>query len=178
MPRLMLTASTRPLSFGSSLPDRLRPTFSQFEADGWLLREACPRYFLCWRNSALVLESTVPVAIFPDGQATLSVEERALFLLFELFRRLLRIETIKAGRQASAIDEPGTSRLLAGRAAALLWGDAVDPAAALRLLRQAELRIVKAVAGLWADDGQSGPAFLPPHLREVRPPRDAWQQRG
>ncbi len=63
--RILLRATTSRFRPAKYLPASDLPLFLELEQHGWMFREACPRYYLCWRNSALIVETRSPVAIFP-----------------------------------------------------------------------------------------------------------------
>lgn len=104
--RIMLGATTSRFRPAKYLPTSDLALFLELQELGWMFREACPRYYLCWRNSELILESLCPVAIFPRSASGFAPTQRSVFIVFELLRRVGRVRLIDHGQPAWCADSP------------------------------------------------------------------------
>jgi|APTNR8051073442_1049403.scaffolds.fasta_scaffold39941_2 hypothetical protein len=141
-----------------------RPVFVECLDHGWMLRETCPRYFLCWRNSALNLESPCTVAIFPRAASDLEPLKRSVYLTFELLRRIARIRLLDDGKPPWAVDSADATATLMTAVAQQVLGAPEEQEHCARLLCDAELTILEAAVGWPIRRTPAATAFLPRYL--------------
>lgn len=162
--RCLLGATTFRFVPERELKPQHRALFADLAGAGWAFRQASPRYFLCWRNSKLLLETTIPIAIFPSADWPATPAEKNMVIHFELFRRMARIDLIARGRPGELVDRPDLVAQLACRVAETTWGDNCARESGPRLLKSAEIKIIEAAVGCHVGRSAGSRAFLPPHL--------------
>ena len=146
------------------LPAEHRPLFIQLAHHGWLFRDAWPRYYQCWRNSALMLKSRSRIVIFPHAATDLAIDQRSVFLMFELLRRLARVRLIEDGKPARIADCASVTKALAGVVAREVFGHIEAAERCISLVCDTELAILEAVVGWPVRKSAAKSAFLPRHL--------------
>lgn len=109
--RWLITLTTSRFRPTRDIAPRFQSPFARYENAGWSLRAASPRNFVCWRDSCLVKEGDLPLAVLPSRQFGLPGEEMAALCLFELLRRETRLGLLARGLPPRLADEP----------AAILW---------------------------------------------------------
>ncbi len=162
--RCLIGATTFRFLPERELEPQHRALFADLAGAGWVFRQASSRNFLCWCNSKLLLETTIPIAIFPSADWPATPAERTMVILFELFRRMARIDLIARGRPGELVDRPDLVAQLARRVAETVWGDDCARESGPRLLKSAEIKIIEAAVGCRVGRSAGSRAFLPPHL--------------
>lgn len=163
----LLSVTTGRFREDRRLPAQHQKPFTKLERSGWVLREAYPRYYLCWQHSALILESPIRIAILPNVACGLTSAERSAILLFELFRRVARINLIESEMSGALADCPKAIAFLTRMVARRVLGDTAAGDSCALLLRTAELKIVEAAVGWRVQDTAGAETFLPPHLTRL-----------
>lgn len=120
--RCLLTLTSRTFSFERDLAPHHRHAFAPYAEAGWRLRAASPRYWLCWRRSGLLARGTRELVFLPDGRFALNPDAKAVFCLFELFRRASQVALVARGLPPELADAPAVTRGLQEAALRRLLG--------------------------------------------------------
>jgi hypothetical protein len=154
------------------LPPLQASQFEPFERAGWLIRVATPRNFVLWRNSRLLRNSAMAVAVLPDRAAELGTEAYTLLCMQEFLRRIAKQALVLRGLPPCLSDTPPMVAHLRSEALARVLPDA-DPADAERLFDQIEAMLGECLLGAGPRPAQRSPADngsvrprdeYPPHL--------------
>ena len=123
-----------------------------------------PRYYLSWRNSALMLQSRSPIVIFPHTAIDLASTQRSVFLIFELLRRLARVRLMEEGKSACIADSSSVTTALTVVVASEVFGHVEAAERCISLVCDAELAMLEAVVGSPVRKSPAASTFLPGHL--------------
>ena len=110
--RCLIGLTSRRFCLERDVASPFRHHFARFERAGWALRVAPPRHFVQWRGSALVTASPVPLVFLPEARLGLGDAQQASLCLFELLRRVVRVELLERGLTPSLADQPWAIRLM------------------------------------------------------------------
>jgi hypothetical protein len=146
--RCLLAVTTARFRPGIGMDSKFTSLLGHLESSGWSLRQTCPRYYIYWRNNALLTETDIPLAIFSELRFQHNANKKGDGLSV---RVASPHGTSRAGQPRQPVklaDRPETVAILQRKALKLAVDGDVDSFYCANFFKHLERRIWQAASGL------------------------------